>query len=296
MRLTKITLLKKKNLLKTLKNSFIFIFSLFILGCSSVDKNSSENIKPEYLIIKGMNLKKIGEYSKALALYKEALKKDEKSAILYEEIGETYTKLGDYSKGIKYYKKALAETEYSTDINRNISYIYYLKGDYKNSLKYLNKLYDNELDLESKKLKAFLLIETNKKEEARNYLKNLENSIQSFDKTYYETYLNFLLKEKDYQELSKVLYNISNKYYSDSSAMTLYFTFKEKISKALESLEKELKRYIVTQNGNDELYILLATLEQKLKKYKERDLVLRFVSPQGKLDKKYIKLLGEKDE
>ena len=253
-------------------------------------------MKPEYLIIKGMNLKKIGEYSKALALYKEALKKDEKSAILYEEIGETYTKLGDYSKGIKYYKKALAETEYSTDINRNISYIYYLKGDYKNSLKYLNKLYDNELDLESKKLKAFLLIKTNKKEEARNYLKNLENSIQSFDKTYYETYLNFLLKEKDYQELSKVLYNISNKYYSDSSAMTLYFTFKEKISKDLESLEKELKRYIVTQNGNDELYILLATLEQKLKKYKERDLVLRFVSPQGKLDKKYIKLLGEKDE
>ena len=243
-----------------------------------------------------MNLKKIGEYSKALALYKEALKKNEKSAILYEEIGETYTKLGDYSKGIKYYKKALAETEYSTDINRNISYIYYLKGDYKNSLKYLNKLYDNELDLESKKLKAFLLIKTNKKEEARNYLKNLENSIQSFDKTYYETYLNFLLKEKDYQELSKVLYNISNKYYSDSSAMTLYFTFKEKISKDLESLEKELKRYIVTQNGNDELYILLATLEQKLKKYKERDLVLRFVSPQGKLDKKYIKLLGEKDE
>lgn len=296
MRLKKITLLKKKNLLKTLKNSFIFIFSLFILGCSSVDKNSSENIKPEYLIIKGMNLKKIGEYSKALALYKEALKKDEKSAILYEEIGETYTKLGDYSKGIKYYKKALAETEYSTDINRNISYIYYLKGDYKNSLKYLNKLYDNELDLESKKLKAFLLIKTNKKEEARNYLKNLENSIQSFDKTYYETYLNFLLKEKDYQELSKVLYNISNKYYSDSNAMTLYFTFKEKISKDLETLEKELKRYIVSHNGNDKLYILLATLEQKLKKYKERDLVLRFVSPQGKLDKKYIKLLGEKDE
>ena len=140
------------------------------------------------------------------------------------------------------------------------------------------------------------MIETNKKEEARNYLKNLENNIQSFDKTYYETYLNFLLKEKDYQELSKVLYNISNKYYSDSSAMTLYFTFKEKISKDLESLEKELKRYIVTQNGNDELYILLATLEQKLKKYKERDSVLRFVSPQGKLDKKYIKLLGEKDE
>ena len=140
------------------------------------------------------------------------------------------------------------------------------------------------------------MIKTNKKEEARNYLKNLENNIQSFDETYYETYLNFLLKEKDYQELSKVLYNISNKYYSDSSAMTLYFIFKEKISKDLESLEKELKRYIVTQNGNDELYILLATLEQKLKKYKERDLVLRFVSPQGKLDKKYIKLLGEKDE
>ena len=140
------------------------------------------------------------------------------------------------------------------------------------------------------------MIKTNKKEEARNYLKNLENNIQSFDKTYYETYLNFLLKEKDYQELSKVLYNISNKYYSDSSAMTLYFTFKEKISKDLESLEKELKRYIVTQNGNDELYILLATLEQKLRKYKERDLVLRFVSLQGKLDKKYIKLLGEKDE
>ena len=140
------------------------------------------------------------------------------------------------------------------------------------------------------------MIKTNKKEEARNYLKNLENSIQSFDKTYYETYLNFLLKEKDYQELSKVLYNISNKYYNDSSAMTLYFIFKEKISKDLESLEKELKRYIVTQNGNDELYILLATLEQKLKKYKERDLVLRFVSLQGKLDKKYIKLLGEKDE
>ena len=78
--------------------------------------------------------------------------------------------------------------------------------------------------------------------------------------------------------------------------MTLYFTFKEKISKDLESLEKELKRYIVSHNGNDKLYILLATLEQKLKKYKERDLVLRFVSPQGKLDKKYIKLLGEKDE
>lgn len=296
MNLKKITLLKKKNLLKPIKNSFIFIFSLFILGCSSVDKNSSENIKPEYLIIKGMNLKKIGEYSKALALYKEALKKDEKSAILYEEIGETYTKLGDYSKGIKYYKKALAETEYSTDINRNISYIYYLKGDYKNSLKYLNKLYDNELDLETKKLKAFLLIKTNKKGEAKIYLKNLENNIYTFDKIYYENYLSFLLKENDREDLSKVLYKISDKYYNDTVAMTLYFTFKEKISKDLSSLEKELKKYIVIQGGNDELYILLASLEQKLKKYKEKELVLRFVSPEGKLDKKYIKLLGEKDE
>ena len=275
-----------------IKNNFIFFIFLFIVGCSNTSKNC-ETIKPEYFILKGMNLKTIGEYSKALDLYKKALKNGDKTANLYEEIGETYTKLGDYSKGIKYYKKALKETSYTTDINRNISYIYYLKGDYKKSLEYLEKLYDNELDLETKKLKGFLFIKTKKYEEALAYLKNLEKEITVFDRTYYENYINFLLKKGNSQDLSQALNEISNKYYNNIEAMIFYFSVKEKTNKNLESLEKELKRYIVTHKESDDLYILLAEIEYKLKNYKEKDLILKFVSSKGKAKEKYIKLLGE---
>lgn len=277
------------------KNKFLYLSFLFILGCSNVQKDY-DTIKPEYLILKGMNLKSSGEYSKALAFYEVALKKGEESSLLYEELGETYTKLGDYSKGIKYYEKALKKTSYTTDINRNLSYVYYLKGDYKRALEYLEKIYDNMLNLESKKLKGFLLIKNKKYKEALEYLKNLENEITVFDKTYYTNYVNLILKKGNSEDLSKVLYEIFNKYYDNIDGMTLYFYTKEKTTKDLEELEKELKEYIVTHEKNDNLYILLAEIEAKLKKFKEKELVLKFVSPKGKTEKNYIKLIGENYE
>ncbi|WP_300344745.1 tetratricopeptide repeat protein [Fusobacterium sp.] len=276
---------------KRLKNNFFIFILLFIFGCTSVENRESENIDSKYLILKGMNLKKVGKYSQALELYKEALKSNGKDSILYQELGETYIKLGDYSKGIKYYKKALEISSYKMDINKNLAYAYYLEKDYSNSLDYINKLSERELDTESKKLKGYLLIKNKKLKEARDYLKSNENNIDVFDEVYYNSYLDFLEENNYNEDLQEVFNKIYEKYYNNLDAMTLYFRKKEKNCKDIVELEKELKRYIVNERTNDELYILLGEIEYKLKKYKESKMSLKFVSSEGKMSERYINLI-----
>lgn len=276
---------------KRLKNNFFIFILLFIFGCTSVENREVENIDSKYLILKGMNLKKVGKYSQALELYKEALKSNGKDSILYQELGETYIKLGDYSKGIKYYKKALEISSYKMDINKNLAYAYYLEKDYSNSLDYINKLSERELDTESKKLKGYLLIKNKKLKEARDYLKSNENNIDVFDEVYYNSYLDFLEENNYNEDLQEVFNKIYEKYYNNLDAMTLYFRKKEKNCKDIVELEKELKRYIVNERTNDELYILLGEIEYKLKKYKESKMSLKFVSSEGRMSERYINLI-----
>lgn len=276
---------------KRLKNNF-FIFSLlFIFGCTSVENREAENIDSKYLILKGMNLKKVGKYSQALELYKEALKSNGKDNILYQELGETYIKLGEYSKGIKYYKKALEISSYKMDINKNLAYAYYLEKDYSNSLDCISKLSERELDTESKKLKGYLLIKNKKLKEAKDYLKSNENNINVFDEVYYNSYLDFLEENNHNEDLQEILNKIYEKYYNNLDAMTLYFRKKEKNCKDIVELEKELKRYIVNEKTNDELYILLGEIEYKLKKYNESKMSLKFVSSEGRMTERYINLI-----
>lgn len=262
-------------MMKKWKNNIILLGILFLVGCSSnIPKENSD-----YLILKGSNLKKSEEYSKALDVYKLALKEDNKNLILLEEMGDTYTKLGDYSEGIKYYKKALKLNPSKESIIKNLSYVYFLEKDYKNSLKYIDELYENELDLESKKLKGFLLIKNHKTKEAKDYLNRLEKEINSFDEVYYKNYTEFLEKNNFNDDLVKVLNDISNKYYDNPKAMTFYFLEKEKICHNYNDLEKEIKRYIVSGDAETEIYILLAEIENKLKKFEEEKMILKFVSP-----------------
>lgn len=276
---------------KRLKNNFFIFILLFIFGCTSVENREVENIDSKYLILKGMNLKKVGKYSQALELYKEALKSNGKDNILYQELGETYIKLGEYSKGIKYYKKALEISSYKMDINKNLAYAYYLEKDYSNSLDCISKLSERELDTESKKLKGYLLIKNKKLKEARNYLKSNENNINVFDEVYYNSYLDFLEENNYNEDLQEILNKIYEKYYNNLDAMTLYFRKKEKNCKDIVELEKELKRYIVNEKTNDELYILLGEIEYKLKKYNESKMSLKFVSSEGRMTERYINLI-----
>lgn len=276
---------------KRLKNNFFIFILLFIFGCTSVENREVENIDSKYLILKGMNLKKVGKYSQALELYKEALKSNGKDNILYQELGETYIKLGEYSKGIKYYKKALEISSYKMDINKNLAYAYYLEKDYSNSLDCISKLSERELDTESKKLKGYLLIKNKKLKEARDYLKSNENNINVFDEVYYNSYLDFLEENNYNEDLQEILNKIYEKYYNNLDAMTLYFRKKEKNCKDIVELEKELKRYIVNEKTNDELYILLGEIEYKLKKYNESKMSLKFVSSEGRMTERYINLI-----
>ena len=276
---------------RILRNNFFILGMLFIFGCSSVENRDIEKVDSKYLILKGMNLKKVGKYSQALELYEKALKYNKKDNILYKELAETYIKLGEYSKGIKYYKKALDISDYKMDISKNLAYTYYLNDDYDNSLNYINRLSETELDIESKKLKGFLLIKNKKIKEAKNYLKETEEEINIFDKIYYSSYIEFLEKNNYNEELEELFTNISNKYYDNIDAMTLYFVKKEKNCKDINELEKELKRYIVNKESNDELYILLGEIEYKLKKYNESKMSLKFVSPEGRMNERYIKLI-----
>lgn len=276
---------------KRLKNNFFIFALLFIFGCTSVENREVENIDSKYLILKGMNLKKVGKYSQALELYKEALKSNGKDNILYQELGETYIKLGEYSKGIKYYKKALEISNYKMDINKNLAYAYYLEKDYSNSLDCISKLSERELDTESKKLKGYLLIKNKKLKEAKDYLKNNENNINVFDEVYYNSYLDFLEENNYNEDLQEILNKIYEKYYNNLDAMTLYFRKKEKNCKDIVELEKELKRYIVNEKTNDELYILLGEVEYKLKKYNESKMSLKFVSSEGRMTEGYINLI-----
>lgn len=280
---------------KRMKNRIFIILSLlFIFGCTSIEnKENKKNkeIDSKYFILRGINLKKEKDFSHALELYEKILKNNKKDAILYKELAETYIKLGDYSKGIEYYKEALKISNYKLDINRNLSYVYYLEKDYVNSLKYINKLSEKELDIETKKLKGYLLIKNKKIKEARYYLRKNENDINNFDEIYYSSYLDFLEENNYDEDLREVLNKIYDKYYDNLDAMTLYFRKRQKNYKDINELEKELKRYIVDKKANDELYIILGEIEYKLKKYKESEMSLKFVSLEGRMSERYINLV-----
>ncbi len=271
-----------------MKKYSVVIFLVFILlGCSSTKITNPSLDKNEYIILKAINYKHTKEYSKALTYYNLALKNDPHNILILKEMGETYSKLEDYPKAIYYYKEALKSSSDDITILRNLSYIYYLSNDYKTSLFYLNKIYDKELDIESKKLKSYLLIKNNNTIEARAYSKNLENDINNFDLVYYKNYINFLNENNFYQDKDLVLNNISSKFYRNLEAMNYYFSIKLTSSDNYLELEKEIKKYIVSEKTNDDLYFTLAEVEFYLKKYHDGILALKFVSDYGKNTNRY---------
>ena len=268
---------------------------MILLSCTSIEKNTSQftyKNESEYLLLKGINLKRIGEYSEAIEYYKNSLKNAKSNkGLIYKELGESYSKLEDYTKSIYYCKESLKYDVADRETIKNISYVYFLKKDYVNSLIYLEKLYEKELGIEDKKLKAYLYIKNNQKLKAKNYSKEIEKSNNYFDEVYYTNYLLFLDENNYIEEKENLLENICEKYYNDKEAMFFYFSNKEKISRNYKMLENDLKRYMVTEKVNDNFYFLLSEVEYKLKKYKESETTLKFLSNKGKRTKRYEELL-----
>lgn len=279
-----------------MKNKIICILVLIILGCSSYKQreNINDNMKrSEYTLLKGMNLKQKGEYSEALVIFEEILDENPENKILLEEIAETYVKLGDYKKAIYYYEKAVLYSERDVQLIKNLVYTYYLDKNYKKSLEYIETLYENENDIETKKLKVFLLMKNNKKVSSQ-YIINVENKIQNFDIDFYNVYVNYLENNNLNEEIENMLDNFPKRFYSDSIAMNFYFQQKYKYSNNYIELEKELKKYIVLNNNikiEDEIYILLGEIEYKLKNYKESESVLKFVSKNSRKNQKYVEII-----
>lgn len=282
--------------MKMMKNKIICILTLISLGCSSYNKRENRNNnldKPEYLLLKGINLKQQGEYSESLVIFQEILKEDSKNKILLEEIAETYVKLEDYKKAIFYYEKAMNFSERDVRLIKNLAYSYYLDGNYKKSLEYLEKLYEKENDIETKKLKIFLL-EKNSFMISKEYFEEVENQIVNFDIDFYEMYIKFLNKNNSDKEIENILNSFPERFYSDSEAMNFYFQLKYKYSNNYNELEKELKKYIVINNNTeikDDIYILLGEIEYKLKNYTESKNILKFVSKNGIKNKRYLELI-----
>ncbi|NME36104.1 tetratricopeptide repeat protein [Fusobacterium sp. FSA-380-WT-3A] len=283
-----------------MKNKIICILTLIILGCSSYEKreNTNDNLeRPEYVILKGINLKQRGEYSEALVTFEELFKEDSKNKILLEEIAESYVKLGDYKKAIFYYEEAMKYSERDVRLIKNLAYTYYLDGNYKKSLESLENLYEKENDIETKKLKVFLLIKNNLKI-SQEYLENVENKIENFDINFYDMYVNFLIDSGLDDRVKNMLNSFPTRFYLDSEAMNFYFQLKYKYSFDYEELEKELKKYIVLNNNieiKDEIYILLGEVEYKLKNYKESKNTLKFVSKNGRKNQRYLELVRSLD-
>lgn len=279
-----------------MRNKIICILTLITLGCSSYNKreNINNNLeKPEYVLLKGINLKQKGEYSEALVIFEEILKEDSKNKVLLEEIAESYIKLGDYKKAVFYYEEAMRYSERDVRLIKNLAYTYYLDKNYKKSLEYLEKLYEKENDIETKKLKVFLLTKNNF-EISKEYFKEIENQIESFDIDFYNMYIKFLDENNLDMEIKNILNSFPERFYSDSKAMDFYFQLKYKYSNNYNELEKELKKYIVINNNReigDNIYILLGEIEYKLKNYNESKNILKFVSKDGRQDRKYLELI-----
>ena len=108
----------------------------------------------------------MGEYSKALSYYEQALKIRQKSfpvnhpdlATSYNIIGLVYHNMGEYSKGFSYYEQALeikqkilpANHPSLTTSYNNIGSVYDDMGEYSKALSY----YEQALEIEQKSLSA----------------------------------------------------------------------------------------------------------------------------------------------
>lgn len=81
------------------------IFLIILCSCLSFFCFSQKTV--EEWVHKGIDLHEQGQYDKAIATYKKALKIDKKSSLAFYEMSFAYMQKGDYKNAIKYSKKVL---------------------------------------------------------------------------------------------------------------------------------------------------------------------------------------------
>ena len=272
--------------------NIILIVIILLSGCTSTEINKSKNLKEkeEYYIIKGMNYERDNSYTKALKEYEKAYKLNKNNIITLKDIAGIYTKLKDYDNGIFYYEKALKLDERDNDVIRNISFVYFLKKDYKKSLEYIGKIPYSDKNVESLKLESYLLYMTKNYEKSYDIFQMVLKENSEIDISYYEIYLNLLEKLNKKNEMRIFLENNLIKNRNNEKYVIFYANSLKNYFDEYSLGEKELKRYIVTYGGNDDVYLTLAEIfyeEQKTDKSKE---ILNFISNKGRYSEKYLYL------
>ncbi len=114
-------------LLLSLKKGFLYLFLLFLVGCSLpkiiVYKDP---LTPEEHINLGVTYEKQGKYDLAIKQYSAAA---DRLKIAYFYLGNAYFKKGDYKSAEKYYLKSLAYNPDHADTMNNLAWLYYTIGE-----------------------------------------------------------------------------------------------------------------------------------------------------------------------
>lgn len=240
--------------MKKTNNLFILIFfALFMVGCSSVN-----NKKEEYYLLKGMNYARDGKYTKAIKEYEKTLDNNSKNLYALKEQAKAYTALKEYKKSISNYKKVLKIEKNNPESLKGISYSYYLNKDYSNALKYLKKVPEDELDIDSKMLKALVLSKNKYTEKAIFEFEEAFSKIDTFNKEYSEIYLSLLNKEKKREKMRIFLEEEREKYFDVENFVIFYVESIKIYFEEFDLAEEILKRYISNYGGSDNLYVTLA--------------------------------------
>lgn len=240
--------------MKKINNLFILIFfALFITGCSSIN-----NKKEKYYLLKGMNYAREGKYTKSIKEYEKILDDNPKNLYALKEQAKAYTALKEYDKSISNYKKVLNIEKYDPESLKGISYSYYLNKDYSKAFKYLKKVPQDELDIDSKMLKALVLSKNNYTEKAIFEFEEAFSQIDTFNKEYSKIYLRLLNNEKKIEKMRIFLEEEREKYFDVENFIIFYVESIKIYFEEFDLAEEILKRYISNYGGSDELYITLA--------------------------------------
>lgn len=273
-------------------NICILIFILCLTSCTSTNKklNSEKGKEIEYRLLKGINYTRQGEYFKGLKEYNIVYEMDKKNILVLKELGKVYTNLNEYNKGKYYYLKALKLDNEDQETLKNLAYICFLQKNYKESFNYINRLSTKKIDLEMLKLKSYILYKEENYEEAYKIFNDILKDDDNFDLEYYKSFSEVLDKTDKKDELRLFLENNKEKYKNNKEYVIFYSYGIANYFKQYKLAENELKRYIVSYGGNDELYIALAYMKYSQKNYKEADMALKFVSDKAKYSENYLKI------
>lgn len=274
------------------KNNIIFLLALIFAGCTSTEINNSsaKDNKEEYYILKGINYVREENYTKALKEYGKAYQKNENNIITLKEIARTYVKLKDYDQGIYYYERALKIDPKDQEAVRNISYTYYLKGNNKKALESLNRLSGEGINAETIKLRANLFYKNKEYKKAYKNFKEILPKENELDLFYYKIYANLLSDMGKKEELRIFLEKGLEKYGSKKDYVMFYSYALGEYFGEYDVGEKEIKRYIVSNGGDDTLYIALAYMIYNQKEYSHAESALKLVSYRERYNKDYLEL------